>query len=249
MAVALAGVESGNPKFNNQQAMLDEFLRPKDWNAAGLTVVGSLPAALVYTYQALHGATCLEAGELGLAIALTRARVAPAHHYEGLIVHQEHQFMGWPESFNHTCTTAWQYLVSLPDKWPWLGRIFESAQGYRAALSAYYMGLSIQELALVLAAGNAQVLENRDLRFDVPVMWMRMPLEVQQKAYRVLLSSHEQVRHIWRSLGVQDKAMSAAWPRWMEHTLGWIANVGHFGWSYGKPVYSVLFEDLRPEEG
>jgi hypothetical protein len=27
MAVALAGVESGNPKFNNQQAMLDEFLR------------------------------------------------------------------------------------------------------------------------------------------------------------------------------------------------------------------------------
>lgn len=247
MAVALAGVESGNPKFSNQQAMLDEFLRPRDWNASGLSVIGSVPEALVFTYQALHGAACLEVGELPLAIALSRARVAGAHHYDGVIVHGEHQFTGWPESFNHTCTMAWQYLVGLVDKWPWLGRIFGSPEDYRAALSAYYMALSIQELALLIAAGKSEALENPEMRFDVPVMWVIMPLEVQQKAYRVLLKSHDEVRHIWRSLGVADKAMAAVWPKWMEHTVGWVWKVGQFR-PYGKPAYSVLFEDVRPQE-
>jgi hypothetical protein len=155
--------------------------------------------------------------------------------------------MGWPESFNHACTMAWHYLTQLIHKWTWLGRIFESTEGYLAALSAYYMALSIQELAVLLAAGKAEALENREMRFDVPVMWMRMPQEVQQKAYRILLSSHEQVRHIWRSLGLNDKTVAAAWPRWMDHTLGWIANVDRLGRAHGKPVYSVLFEDLNPQ--
>ena len=112
MAVALAGVESGQPKFNNQVGVLDELLRPKGWNAAGLTVVGSIPDALVFTYQSLHGAACLEVGELSLGVSLSRARVARAHHYEGVILYQDQQFSGWPESFNHTCTTAWRYLIS-----------------------------------------------------------------------------------------------------------------------------------------
>jgi hypothetical protein len=34
----------------------------------------------------------------------------------------------------------------------------------------------------------------------------------------------------------------------MEHTLGWIAHVDRSGRAYGKPVYSVFFEDVRPEE-
>src|SRR5439155_13614003 len=38
MGVALAGVEAGQPKFNNQLGILDELLRPKGWNSTGLTV-------------------------------------------------------------------------------------------------------------------------------------------------------------------------------------------------------------------
>ena len=45
MGVALAGVEAGREKFNNQLGILDELLRPKGWNSAGLTVVGSIPDA------------------------------------------------------------------------------------------------------------------------------------------------------------------------------------------------------------
>lgn len=246
MAVALAGVESSNSKFTNQGALLDEFLRPRDWNAAGLTVIGSVPDALVYTYQALHGATCLEIGELPLAIALSRMRVVPMYKCDGMILHRESDLMGWPESFNHTCTMAWDFLMTLSGKWPWLNRIFGTVDDYQAALSAYYMALNIQELAGILAAGNADALKNRDLRFTIPVSWMHLNSGVAQKAYRQLLRSHDQVRSVWRSLGVTDKAMADAWPAWMQHNHGWAANVYHHGYN-GKPPISDLFEDIRPQ--
>jgi hypothetical protein len=247
MAVALAGVESGHEKFSKQTALLDEFLRPRDWNAAGLTVVGSIPDALVFTYQALHGATCMEVDELGLAVALSRSRVARAHHYDGVIIHEDHQFIGWPESFDHRCTMAWDYLTSLGDKWPWLRLVFGTSEDYRASLSAYYMALSIQELAVMLASGRGEALKNAELRLDIPVAWVGLTLEIRQKAYRQLVRSAEQVRNIWRSLGVSDKAMAAAWPAWTNHAINWAANVFQHGF-YGKPEYCVLFEDVRPQE-
>lgn len=248
MAVALAGVESGNSKFTNQGALLDEFVRPRDWNASGLTVVGSVPNALVFTYQALHGATCAEIGELDLAMSLSRARVATIYKSEGEVLHSARDLIGWPESFNHTCTMAWDYLLNLDEKWPWLKRIFGSHEDYLSAVGAYYMALSIQELALLLADGRGNVLKNPDLRFDVPVLWMRMSRELQQKAYRKLQFAEPQLRRIWRSVGVRDKDMADAWPKWMQHTLGWIANVDQFGAGYWKPAYSVLFDDLKPED-
>jgi hypothetical protein len=247
MAVALAGVESGREKFSKQAALLDEFLRPRDWNAAGLTVVGNIPDALVFTYQALHGATCMEVDELGLAVALSRSRVARAHHYDGVIVYQDHQFIGWPDSLNHTCTMAWEYLTVLSDKWPWLRHVFGTSEDYRASLSAYYMALSIQELAVMLAGDKEEALKNAELRLDVPVTWIGLTLEIRQKAYRKLIRSPERVRNIWRSLGVSDKAMAAAWPAWTNHTINWAANVFQRG-LYGKPEYCVLFEDVKPQE-
>src|SRR5258708_23772698 len=47
--------------------------------------------------------------------AFASTSVGSAHHYDGVIVHGEHQFTGWPESLNHTCTTASQYLTGLVD--------------------------------------------------------------------------------------------------------------------------------------
>ena len=246
ISLALAGVESGQPRFINQTAMLDEFLRPKEWNAAGLTVVVSIPDALVFTYQALHGAVCLEIGELPLAIVLSRARVTRAHNYDGVIVHKDKELIGWPESFSHNATSAWMYLTSLFEKWPWLGQIFHSADEYRASLGAYYLALNVQELAVLVAAGRSGELDNPAVHLQVPVEWMRMPLEIRQGAYRRFTQSADEVRSIWRTLGVPDKAMAAAWPKWMEHAA---KNIDGFDYPSvrGSPVQSVLFEDIRPE--
>src|ERR1035441_701880 len=49
---------------------------------------------------------------------------------------------------------AWNYLLGMFGKWPWLERIFGSAEDYKASLCAYYMSLSVQELASRLAEGG-----------------------------------------------------------------------------------------------
>ena len=247
MAVALAGVESGNPKFDNQVGMLDEFLRPRDWNASGLTVIGSVPEALVFTYQGLHGATCLQIGELPLAIALSRARVARAHHFEGVVLHKDHEFTGCPESFAHSVKGAWNYLLGMFGKWPWLERIFGSAEDYKASLCAYYMSLSVQELASRLAEGRGESVESENLIMDVPVAWLRMELETQQKAYRLLIQADDSIRNIWRGLGISDKTMAMAWPKWVAQSVRWASSDNPWGFR-GTPIHATLFEDVRPRD-
>jgi hypothetical protein len=247
MGVALAGLEAGNAKFNNQIGVLDELLRPKGWNSAGPTVVGSIPNALVFTYQALHGATCLEVGELSLAIALTRTRVIRPHHFEGVVVHRDHQLIGLPESFAESFSGAWNFLVSLAEKWSWLQRIFGSGLEYKASLCGYYMALSVQELALMIADGKADSVDQKDLILEIPALWVGMDAEIQHQGYRRLVRSDDAVRDIWRSLGVSDKAMAAAWGSWVTQTVKWIMRDHRYRF-HGKPVHAVLFEDIRPRE-
>ena len=247
MALALAGVESGQPKFNNQIAILDELPRPKEWNRSGLVVVGDLPDALVFTYQALHGATCLEIGELSLAIALSRARIIPDNRYDGVIVHNDNEFIARPQSFNHSSNMAWQFLVSLAENWHWLNRIFGSAEDYRSSLTAYYMALNVQELATLIAGGRSLELDRADWRPTIPVEWMMMPSETGQSAYRKFTQTKSQVVNIWRSVGVSDRTMATAWIKWMEHSQQWISQLSRFHRS-GRSPHATLFEDLRPED-
>ena len=247
MGVALAGVEAGQPKFNNQLGILDELLRPKGWNSAGLTVVGSIPDALVFTYQALHGATCLDVGEVSLAIDLTRTRLTRAHHFEGVVLHRDHELIGLPKSFGDSFSGAWNFLVSLAEKWPWFQRIFGPGLEYKASLCGYYMALSVQELALLIADGKADSVDNNSLYLDIPVAWIGMDHEIQQQGYGRLVRSHDAVRTIWRSLGVSDKAIAAAWAPWVAQAVRWIAR-DHRVWLHGKPVHAALFDDIRPRE-
>ncbi|MCX6883795.1 MAG: toll/interleukin-1 receptor domain-containing protein [Verrucomicrobia bacterium] len=247
MALALAGVESGEERFTKQGALLDEFLKPRDWNSSGLVVVGRIPAALVFTFQALHGATCVDADVLELGMRLSRARIADAHQVEALVLHTQHGLVGAPESFQSTTMGAWRYLTELPEKWPWLKRVFGTDERYLTALCAYYMALSVQELACRIMQGQTDFNQMGRPLLDIPTGWLTMPRELQRKAYGRLIEAETQTRKIWRSLGVADSRMAAAWPEWVEQTKCWNGESTLLP-SYFNPVHATLFEDLRPED-
>jgi hypothetical protein len=249
ISLALAGVESTNEKFANQKALLDDFLLPKNWNLSGSTILTRIPEALAFTYQALHGATCLETRQLGLAIALSRTRVTCAHESKGELVHRDHQLIGWPESFDTRCDTAWRYLVSLPKKCPWLLQIFGSNEDYEAALCGYYLSLNVQELGDMLARGEGAALDSEEgLHFTIPLSCHVVTREVLQRGYRLLTDSPDDVRAIWRSLGVTDSAMAAAWPKWIKQCHKWISKLSRFGYR-GGVAHAELLQDIPPESG
>lgn len=246
MSVALAGVESGQEKFTNQVAMLDEFLSPKDWNGSGLVVVGDVPDAIVFIYQALHGAVCLESDQLPVAMQLARSRVQRRHQGESVVLNEDYDLMGWPDSLSGHCVTSWKFLADLPNKWPWLLKIFGSVEDYQTALCAYYLALNISELAEVLASKREEILKNERLQMVIPLTNHSLPLEIRQKSYRLLLRSPDQVQAIWRKLGVTDAAMASHWPVWCKLCLGWLGEIYQFGFR-GNLAHEKLFVDLRPE--
>lgn len=246
MSIAMAGVESGHDKFTNQVALIDEFLSPKDWIGSGLVVVGRVTDAIVFTYQALHGAVCLETDQLPLALQLAQSRVQRPHHSESIFLYHDSELIGWPESLTGNCAVAWRFIVDLPTKWPWLLEIFGNTEDYQTALCAYYLSLNILELANIVANGREKNLTTERLRLAIPLTNHSLPEEIRLRAYRLLLRSPQNVRAIWRNLGVTDKKMAANWPAWRQQCSGWISEIYPQGLR-GRLAHSALFEDLRPE--
>lgn len=249
MSIALAGVESGNEKFTNQVAIVDDLSTPKEWIGCGLTVVLDVHDAIVFTYQALHGAVCLETGQLPLAIQLARTHAHRRHETKGVVLYQDPRLVGWPESLGGDSFPAWKFLTTLPTHWPWLLDIFGTAEDFHSALSAYYMALSILELADLLAADREKMLNEPQLRLDVPLNCHSFSSDVLRKAYRHLLRNPDDLRGVWRELGVEDARMASAWPKWIQHSNNWLNRAHAYGYR-GQLVYAGLFDEppFRPKK-
>jgi hypothetical protein len=248
IGLAVAGAVSGSSKFSNQASILDELISPPGWNGSGMTYLAQIPAALVFTFQAVHGAACLFSGELMRAIVISRARLLCPYSSEMEALFKQQTLVGWPESLSQRPDLAWAYLVGLFDKWPWLAELFGSKEEYQSALRAYYLGLHLQELADLIASGQEAVLEAGQHMPLVPIQALRGRGEKDVRAYRMLVHSPEDVRAVWRSLGVKDAQMAAAWAKWLEVSLH-VHYRGHLpGWRQAFP-HSLLFEDVHPEGG
>lgn len=241
--IALAGVESGRKKFSNQISILDEILNPKNWNYSGLTVLVGFPETVAYIYQALHGGMCLQTDQLSLAINLARSRIERQYDDKALPLYQNYRVIGWPETLGDDCKLAWKFLMELPERWLWLKEVFGDPEEFRVAVSAYYMGLHMLELAGTVASGKEEVILQERFSLDVPICFLEESWDVKRKSYRLLLNDVEQVKSIWRNLKIDDSKIEELWPHWIRHTRQWLRSTRNFG-SSGKIVYEGLFKDL-----
>lgn len=244
MSMTLAGVESGIEKFNNQTAVLDEILFPKNWNASGLTLLVNFPDMVAFTYQAQHGAVCLETGQITLSTDLASTNIEHREQQEPLRLFQNRYLIGWPDPLEHNCTKAWRFLVELSEHQLWMLDIFGSQEDYHVALCAYYLTLNTMELAFLLQQAGSDLPELKDYSLKVPLVCHSLPRDIQQRAYRLLLQRPEEVLKIWRKLGVSDESMAKAWPRWMQEGETWLTEVYKFGF-HGRLAHEGLINDLN----
>jgi hypothetical protein len=178
-AIALAGVVSGNIKFNYQVAILDDILYPKNWNGSGSTDIVYLPESATFVYQALHGAACLSTEQLTLAVRLARERVGEGSSGKNSVpLYKTSEIIGWPHTLGKNSAIAWDFLWYLPERWPWLNEIYGDADHYRITLSSYYMVLNIVELVDILADGKEGSIRQED-RLEVPLRTPAMPEETE----------------------------------------------------------------------
>ncbi|MGA3268537.1 MAG: toll/interleukin-1 receptor domain-containing protein, partial [Verrucomicrobiota bacterium] len=219
ISLAVAGAVSGKPKFSNQASILDELIEPAGWNGSGMTYLTQIPWASMFTFQAVHGAACVFCGALMKGIEISRARVRDSYSTEMGELFKQPSLVGWPHSLGERPDFAWSYLASLFEKWGWLAELFGSRQEYESSLVAYYLGLHVQELANLIAGGKEAVLEADGHMPLVPVHTLRIGADQGNRSYRMLVHSPEDVRAIWRTLGVKDAQMAVAWDKWLSLTL------------------------------
>jgi hypothetical protein len=216
--IALAGVVSCKPKFNNQIAILDDILYPKNWNRSGSTDIVGLPETAAFVYQALHGATCLSTEQLCIAVRLARERVGEGPAGKSSVpLYKTSEIVGWAPTLRGNSQVSWDFLWELPERWPWLAEVFGDPDDYRSALCAYYISLNIIELVDCIADRQTEILEQMTLRLEVPIRTPVMPREIVRRAYRLLLVNPEQVRDLWRSRKVTQEDVGRVWPKWILH--------------------------------
>jgi len=238
--VSLAGIQSGRERFVDQRAVIDELASPPGWKRVGNDTIFSIPRGLIFAFQALYGATSLDTNQLELAIQLALTRITEREEAKHYPLIYNHGLIGWPPSLGRKVKTAWTWLVQAGERWPWIPHIFVKDEDYRVALHAYYMSLSILELALDIQAGHAEALAAGDLTLDVPVSFLHDEAMF-NKAYQRLQRGNP--KKLWETLGVSTDDMKKYWPVWAGASGRWLTSV--YGlWAEVPTAYRAFFEDL-----
>ncbi|MCG3149374.1 MAG: hypothetical protein PCFJNLEI_02834 [Verrucomicrobiae bacterium] len=228
IALALVGVESRKPVFSNQRAVFDELTNIGKWERSGVVSLVELPNTFGYIYQGLHGALCLDTEQLDLALALADLKTSNSYSEGTESLWQIHELIGWPQALGGNCTHAWKYLSARAKQWTWLSEIFGGEQQYRVGLSAYYMALSVHELAAFVAGGNGETLksEQQNVRMDVPLSFFEEGEEINRRAVALLLRND--VERLWVPFGLKRDDIRRYWPHWTRWCLSWINGVYHY---------------------
>ena len=245
ISVALVGIESQSEQFNDQKSLLDDLLKirsRKGWNHSGYEKWIDIPNTLGYVYHSLHGSLSVYTDQLTLAFDLARVKTHRAPN-SNLVdsLWKNSRLMGWSEPLGGTCTENWQYLVAAYDRWEWLPLIFEDASTYRISLIAYYMALSIHELAAEIASASQNGLYGQyGTGHNVPLDFLSEDSEIIQQAIDLLLRDPAR-DELWTSLDVTlEQIRNAKWD-WIRECRSWLRQVyqnSHF------PRVKFLLEDF-----
>ena len=241
ISVSLAGVESGNAQFNDQKSLLSNLLTIRGWQGDNTqpwhqTWV-QIPYALGYVYHSLHGGLCLNTKQLPLALGLAREKVPFAIESSlSTTVWENAHLMGYCQLMQER-KKCWKDLANAYNQWEWLHLIFEDDFTYRASLVAYYMALSIHELAAEIAQPNRK----RDIPY---VPWDFLSEEDEIKKHAVdLLRNDPALPALWECLGVTQEQMRAAWDSWRSRCKGWLLTSANY-----QPLEAFEFLATTPSE-
>lgn len=236
ISVALVGVESGREEFRDQNSLMDDLLNIRGRYPFEDTFWRNILYVLRYVYHSLHGSLCLSTNQLDLALRLARFKIPIQGGTEHSHVWQRPALMGWSELFGPNCIEGWIYLVKGYKKWPWLFHIFVDELEYRTSLVAYYMALSIHELASIIASGQQDILKpGSGFYFNVPLTFVSEGQDINQSAVLLLRRNPQTLTNLWTSLNVTREQMEYSWRAWIHLSELWLREI------YGPSFYTKVF--------
>ena len=227
ICVSFAGVESGKENFNDQKSVLHDLFTIVEWKDSNYSVWIDMPDVLRYVFHSLHGSLCLQTDQLDLAFSLAQAKFPLAMDSQFTrSLWENRQLMGYCESLGNQRIESWKYLVNAYERWEWLSHIFADDVEYRTSLVAYYMALSMHELAVEIDTGR-EIGSNSFNSVNVPFDFLYEKYEIKQRA-TLLLRRDPTLPELWTCVGVTQDQMRDSWEAWIKwyETLFWRTNQG-----------------------
>ena len=106
------------------------------------------------------------------------------------------------------------------------------------------LNLHILELADTIITQKETIVTQDEISLEIPIRFLRESDEIVRKAYRLLINDPDQVKAIWRNLGVKDSKMEELWPHWICLAMRWSRT--DYDFDIGPDIiHKDLFEDLR----
>ena len=223
-AAAVAGIDSEDPRFHNQLSLIDWIRKPQGWERSGPTMWVELPDLVFFTYQAILGAAAMSRHRPELAYRLATTPLEnPDNYRESKALFKSRWAMGWPNSLDHHCTVAWNFLRTLPGAWEWLSKLLRSEQEALASIGAYYLFLNtIDFVSAVIAAKR----NGSDLREPVvPLGVVVLSREVKARAKSIFGESADFFAEVFVENGIGIEELEPLWENWIHVCLKWIGEV------------------------
>lgn len=242
-ASAVAAIESGQPKFNQQGSLIHDLLEPKGWQRSGRTIIIALPEASAWVFQALAGAMYVHTGQIELALDMATQRIPIRHSNDSSPLYLTHGLVGWPESLDTTCTVAWQFLSELPQHFPWVTTAFNGEDEFRESLAGYYLMLSWLEYLSAVRAGHGPRIGENKLSPDVPPLFING--EPIKRGMMKLLEERVALADYSKRSGVNLEDQKQFWKAWVGCLHFWLAKAFHHGFPFrGDSQISHFADDV-----
>ena len=242
MAMAIAGVESGDHKFNKQIGIIDDLVHLSGWNRGGLTGIVEQPFVSAFVYQAIHGAVSLQTGQLDLAVALARTELELYPGDPSKMLMEWSRVTGWLESFAGNCQISGTFLRQLPKHWSWINIVFGSEDDYLAAVGAYYMLLNYLEFIDAVNRDASVFVQSNSMSFDSPLYFQGETDIIQRRAYRLLLNQSEALLHIMNTSKLDNSELEKLWMIWVSWCDRWSSSV--FRTYRARIAHAGLIKDI-----
>lgn len=241
--VVIAGIESGRDRFNNHIGLIDEIVNPPGWPNSGRKYIVEMPLSVAFCFQAIHGAICINTGQLPLALKLAKAKLVSPYSADRFDLYHIGGIIGWPSALDGNCGEGWKYIASIK-RWPTIANAFGRQEDYLGSLCGYYMLLHYMEfLEALVALGEEKFTKLDQYSLDVPLIFMTEDEPVLAMGYGYLLQNKEWLSVIHAEYNVSPEAVRRQWPNWIKRGEAWLLRVFSSGLAahrYGSMMRNFL---------
>ena len=112
IACACAAIETEQPKFNRQTALVHDLMEPPSWSFSGSSLLVNIPRAAAWLFQLVSGAMYVHTGQTNLAVELANQKIENRYRADIRPLFLTTHLTGWPKSLNGEANIALEVYMA-----------------------------------------------------------------------------------------------------------------------------------------